>query len=165
MLGVLLDPILPVFAIMFIGFFAGRLGKASDEEARPQQIRDDGPSADLCLPRRRAGPDHRLQPRSPRPLRHCSGRSLYPRLTHRPQSLLPRRLRIPAPGVLRRYRQQRLLRPTRADTLPLYILASAGPSGVMAFSLALLYSVRTDAIMQVTVWTSVLTLATLAFLA
>lgn len=52
-----------------------------------------------------------------------------------------------------------------ADTLPLFVLASAGPAGVMAFSLALLYSVRTDAIMQVTVWTSVLTLATLAFLA
>ncbi|MBT8459313.1 MAG: AEC family transporter, partial [Boseongicola sp.] len=52
-----------------------------------------------------------------------------------------------------------------AETLPLFVLASAGPSGVMAFSLALLYSVRTDAIMQVTVWTSVLTLATLAFLA
>jgi len=51
------------------------------------------------------------------------------------------------------------------DTLPLFVLASAGPAGVMAFSLALLYSVRTDAIMQVTVWTSVLTLATLAFLA
>ena len=34
----------------------------------------------------------------------------------------------------------------------------------MAFSLALLYSVRTDAIIQVTVWTPVLTLVTLAFL-
>ena len=50
-------------------------------------------------------------------------------------------------------------------TLPQFVLASAGPSGVMAFSLALLYSVRTEAIMQVTVWTSVLTLVTLAFLA
>ena len=56
-----------------------------------------------------------------------------------------------------------LLPPT--DTLQLFVLASAGPAGVMAFSLALLYSVRTDAIMQVTVWTSVLTLATLAYLA
>lgn len=52
-----------------------------------------------------------------------------------------------------------------AVTLPLFVLASAGPAGVMAFSLALLYSVRTDAIMQVTVWTSILTLVSLAFLA
>ena len=52
-----------------------------------------------------------------------------------------------------------------SDTLSLFVLASAGPAGVMAFSLALLYSVRTDAIMQVTVWTSVLTLISLAFLA
>ena len=34
MLSVLLDPILPVFAIMFIGFFAGRFGKVTDDEAR-----------------------------------------------------------------------------------------------------------------------------------
>ena len=52
-----------------------------------------------------------------------------------------------------------------ADTLPLFVFASAGPAGVMAFSLALLYSIRTDAIMQVTVWTSILTLVSLAFLA
>ncbi len=52
-----------------------------------------------------------------------------------------------------------------SDTLPLFVLGSAGPAGVMAFSLALLYSVRTDAIMQVIVWTSVLTLATLAYIA
>ena len=52
-----------------------------------------------------------------------------------------------------------------SETLQLFVMASAGPAGVMAFSLALLYSVRTDAIMQVTVWTSVLTLVTLAFLA
>ncbi len=47
----------------------------------------------------------------------------------------------------------------------MFVLGSAGPSGVMAFSLALLYGVRTDAIMQVIVWTSVLTLGTLAWLA
>ena len=52
-----------------------------------------------------------------------------------------------------------------SDTLKLFVFAGAGPSGVMAFSMALLYSVRTDAIMQVTVWTSVLTLFSLAFLA
>jgi hypothetical protein len=34
MLSVLLDPILPVFAIMFIGFFAGRFGKVTNDEAR-----------------------------------------------------------------------------------------------------------------------------------
>ncbi len=47
----------------------------------------------------------------------------------------------------------------------MFVLGSAGPSGVMAFSMALLYGVRTDAIMQVIVWTSVLTLGTLAWLA
>lgn len=48
---------------------------------------------------------------------------------------------------------------------PLFVLAGSGPSGAMAFSMALLYSVRTDAIMQATVVTSVLTLFTLAYLA
>ncbi|WP_112321537.1 AEC family transporter [Oceanibium sediminis] len=46
-----------------------------------------------------------------------------------------------------------------------YLLASAGPAGAMAFSMALLHGVRTDAISQVVVYTSVLTLGTLALLA
>lgn len=48
---------------------------------------------------------------------------------------------------------------------PLLILTAAGPSGAMAFSLALLYNVRTDAIAQVIIWTSVLSLFSLAYLA
>ncbi|GMG80885.1 hypothetical protein LNKW23_00970 [Paralimibaculum aggregatum] len=47
----------------------------------------------------------------------------------------------------------------------LTLLGAAGPAGAMAFSLALLYGVRTDAIAQVIVWTSLLTLPTLALLA
>jgi len=46
-----------------------------------------------------------------------------------------------------------------------YILGSAGPAGAMAFSLALLYGVRTDAIAKVIIYSSVLTLFTLAALA
>lgn len=48
---------------------------------------------------------------------------------------------------------------------PLLIFTAAGPSGAMAFSLALLYNVRTDAIAQVVIWTSVLSLFSLAYLA
>ncbi|GGG61998.1 hypothetical protein GCM10011415_05250 [Salipiger pallidus] len=44
-------------------------------------------------------------------------------------------------------------------------LASAGPSGSMAFALAMLYGVRTDAVAPVIVWTSVLSLVSLAVLA
>lgn len=47
----------------------------------------------------------------------------------------------------------------------LYQLAAAGPSGAMAFSFALLYGVRTDRIAQIIVWTSVLSLISLAILA
>lgn len=46
-----------------------------------------------------------------------------------------------------------------------YLLASAGPSGAMAFSMALLYGVRTQTIAQVIVLTSVLTLVSLSLLA
>lgn len=46
-----------------------------------------------------------------------------------------------------------------------FLLASAGPAGAMGFSLALLHNVRTDAIAQVVVWTSVLSLISLAVLA
>lgn len=46
-----------------------------------------------------------------------------------------------------------------------FILSAAGPSGAMAFSLAMLYGVRTEAISQIIVWTSVLSLISLALLA
>ena len=54
-------------------------------------------------------------------------------------------------------------RPPTWNTL--LILAAAGPSGAMAFALALLYGVRTDQIAPVVVWTSVLSLVSLAWLA
>lgn len=47
----------------------------------------------------------------------------------------------------------------------LFTLAAAGPSGAMAFALALLYNVRTDCIAPVIIWTSVLSLLSLALLA
>ncbi len=47
----------------------------------------------------------------------------------------------------------------------LFLFTSAGPSAVTAFSLALLYNIRSDAIAQVTVYSGVLTLGTMAFLA
>ena len=47
----------------------------------------------------------------------------------------------------------------------LYIMNAAGPSGAMAFSLALLYNVRTENIAPVIIWTSVLSLFSLAYLA
>ena len=46
-----------------------------------------------------------------------------------------------------------------------FVLAAAGPAGAMGFSLALLHGVRTDAIAQVVVWTSILTLLSLSLLA
>lgn len=48
---------------------------------------------------------------------------------------------------------------------PLFLLTAAGPSGMMAFALALLYGVRTDAITPVIIWTSFLSLIPLALLA
>jgi len=45
------------------------------------------------------------------------------------------------------------------------VLTAAGPSGAMPFALALLYGVRTDTIAPVIVWTSVLSLFSLAWLA
>lgn len=53
----------------------------------------------------------------------------------------------------------------KPDWSELFVLNAAGPSGAMAFSLALLYNVRTDAIAQVIIWTSVLSLFSLAYLA
>lgn len=47
----------------------------------------------------------------------------------------------------------------------LFVLNAAGPSGAMAFSLALLYGVRTDAVAPVVIWTSTLSLLSLAWLA
>jgi predicted permease len=45
------------------------------------------------------------------------------------------------------------------------LLNAAGPSGAMAFALATLYKVRTDTIAPVIIWTSVLSLFSLAWLA
>jgi len=47
----------------------------------------------------------------------------------------------------------------------LLLLNGAGPSGAMAFALAMLYKVRTDTIAPVIIWTSVLSLFSLAYLA
>lgn len=47
----------------------------------------------------------------------------------------------------------------------LFVLNGAGPSGAMAFALAMLYGVRTDAIGPVIIWTSILSLFSLAWLA
>lgn len=48
---------------------------------------------------------------------------------------------------------------------PLFVLGAAGPSGAMAFSMALLHGVRTDTIAPIIVWTSVFSLVSLAVLA
>ncbi len=47
----------------------------------------------------------------------------------------------------------------------LFTLTAAGPAGAMPFALALLYGVRSDAIAPIITWTSLLSLASLAFLA
>ncbi|WP_425098388.1 AEC family transporter [Tropicibacter sp. S64] len=47
----------------------------------------------------------------------------------------------------------------------MFVLNAAGPSGAMAFALAMLHGVRTDAIAPVIIWTSVLSLISLAALA
>ena len=54
-------------------------------------------------------------------------------------------------------------RPPTWNTL--LVLTAAGPSGAMAFSLALLNGVRTDQIAPVVIWTSVLSIFSLAWLA
>lgn len=51
------------------------------------------------------------------------------------------------------------------DWRDLFVLNAAGPSGAMAFALALLYRTKTDIIAPVIIWTSLLSLATLAWLA
>ncbi len=47
----------------------------------------------------------------------------------------------------------------------LYLFGAAGPAGTMAFSLALLFNIRTDAVLQIIIWTSIVSLFTLAILA
>lgn len=47
----------------------------------------------------------------------------------------------------------------------LFTLTSAGPSGAMPFALALLYGIRSDTIAPVIIWTSALSLLSLAYLA
>ncbi len=47
----------------------------------------------------------------------------------------------------------------------LFNLNAAGPSGAMAFALALLYGVRTDRIAPIIIWTSLISLLSLAYLA
>ena len=54
-------------------------------------------------------------------------------------------------------------RPPEWNTL--LVLAAAGPSGAMAFALAMLNGVRTDQIAPVVIWTSILSLVSLAWLA
>ncbi|WP_417603330.1 AEC family transporter [Primorskyibacter flagellatus] len=55
----------------------------------------------------------------------------------------------------------------QADTAwqPLLVLTAAGPSGAMAFSLAMLHGIRTDIIAPVVIWTSILSLISLSWLA
>ncbi|MEM5469325.1 AEC family transporter [Celeribacter marinus] len=56
--------------------------------------------------------------------------------------------------------------PTQSDQWhTLYVLGAAGPSGAMAFSLAMIHGIRTDAIAPVIIWTSILSLFSLAVLA
>ena len=54
-------------------------------------------------------------------------------------------------------------RPASWDNM--LLLNSAGPSGAMAFALALLYNVKTSTIAPVIIWTSIMSLVTLALLA
>ncbi|MCB1333045.1 MAG: AEC family transporter [Roseivivax sp.] len=55
--------------------------------------------------------------------------------------------------------------PPPGNWQPLFVLNAAGPSGAMAFALAMLHGIRTDAIAPVIIWTSVLSLFSLAWLA
>lgn len=51
------------------------------------------------------------------------------------------------------------------ETSQRFVFGAAGPAGAMAFSLAVLHGISTDRIAQVLIWTSVLSLFTLAALA
>ena len=44
------------------------------------------------------------------------------------------------------------------------VLSAAGPSGAMAFALAVLHGVRTDQIAPVIIWTSAISIISLAWL-
>lgn len=54
---------------------------------------------------------------------------------------------------------------THSPQRDLFLLGSAGPAGITALNLALYYNVRTEAIAQVIIYTSILTLISLAILA
>jgi malonate transporter and related proteins len=54
---------------------------------------------------------------------------------------------------------------TEGHWFDLFELVAAGPSGAMAFALALLHGIRTDAIAPVIIWTSTLSVISLAWLA
>jgi len=56
------------------------------------------------------------------------------------------------------------LMPMTSETR-LFVMGAAGPSGTMAFSLALLYGVRTETLSQIIIWTSLFSLLTLAAIA
>ncbi len=57
------------------------------------------------------------------------------------------------------------LAPPPGNWEPLFVLNAAGPSGAMAFSLAMLHGIRTDTVAPVIIWTSVLSLLSLSWLA
>ncbi|MDA7426642.1 AEC family transporter [Thalassococcus lentus] len=88
-----------------------------------------------------------------------SGHSLVPNATVATMSAL-KLLVLPAMvfGVM-------ALQSSPAQWEQLLILNAAGPSGAMAFALAMLYGVRTDTIAPVIIWTSTLSLISLAWLA
>ncbi len=58
-----------------------------------------------------------------------------------------------------------LLLPSEFETNQKFVFGAAGPAGAMAFSLAILHGINTDRVAQVLVWSSVLSLFTLAALA
>lgn len=52
----------------------------------------------------------------------------------------------------------------RATDAQIYVLSAAGPSVAMSFSLALLYDIKTDTLAQILVWSSLLSLISIAVL-
>ncbi len=52
-----------------------------------------------------------------------------------------------------------------ADWQQLMVLNAAGPAGAMPFAIAMLYGISTDRIAPIIIWTSFLSLFTLAWLA
>lgn len=53
----------------------------------------------------------------------------------------------------------------QADDVHIYMLSAAGPSVAMSFSLALLYDIPTETLAQIMIWTTLLSLISLAVLA